>query len=57
VADTWTTVTIDDSVIDDGAAPDWDAAGETAVIYLRLGSKSDNFARVGDIKLNYLSKW
>ena len=57
VADTWETLTIDDSVIDDGAAPDWDAAGETAVIYLRLGSKSDNFARVGDIKLNYLSKW
>ncbi|MFH1182661.1 MAG: hypothetical protein V1690_00155 [Candidatus Moraniibacteriota bacterium] len=56
VADTWETVAVDDSVIDDGVAPDWDAAGETAVIYLRLGSKSDNFTRVGDIKLNYLSK-
>jgi len=57
VADTWTTVTIDDSAIDDGGAPDWDAPGETAVIYLRMGSLSDNFARIGDIKLNYLSKW
>jgi hypothetical protein len=56
-ADTWTTVTFDDSVIDDNVAPDWDAAGETAVIYLRLGAKSSNFARVGDIKLNYMSKW
>jgi len=57
VADTWATVTIDDSAIDDGSAPDWDAAGETAVIYLRLGAKDDNFVRIGDIKLNYLSKW
>jgi len=57
VADTWETVTIDDSAIDDGGAPDWDAAGETAVIYLRMGSKDNNFVRVGDIKLNYLSKW
>ena len=33
----------------------WNAAGETAVIYLRLGSASANYARVGDIELNYLS--
>lgn len=57
VADTWTTVSIDDSAIDDGSAPDWDDGGETAVIYLRMGSLSDNFVRIGDIKLNYLSKW
>lgn len=56
-ADAWATVTIDDSAIDDGSAPDWDAPGETAVIYLRVGSKDDNFVRIGDIKLNYLSKW
>ena len=31
----------------------WNAAGETAVIYLRLGSQSGNYARVGDIELNY----
>jgi len=57
VADTWETVTIDDSAIDEGGAPDWDAGGETAVIYLRMGSKDNNFVRIGDIKLNYLSKW
>lgn len=37
-----------------GAGSEWDAAGETAVIYLRMGSQSDNFVRVGDIVLNYL---
>lgn len=50
----WATVTIDDSVLDDGASSEWDAAGETAVIYLRMGSQSGNYARVGDIVLNYL---
>lgn len=53
----WTTISIDDSAIDDGAAPDWDAAGETAVIYLRMGARNSNTVRFGDIKLNYLSKW
>jgi hypothetical protein len=57
VADTWEMLGIDDSVIDNGAAPDWDAAGETAVIYLRMGSQDDDFVRIGDIKLNYMSKW
>lgn len=55
--DTWETISIDDSVIDDDSAPDWDAAGETAVLYFRMGSKDSNFVRIGDIKLNYLSKW
>jgi hypothetical protein len=35
----------------------WNAAGETAVIYLRLGSQSGNYARVGDIVLNYLASY
>jgi hypothetical protein len=35
----------------------WNTADQTAVIYLRLGSTSSNYARVGDIKLNYLSKF
>lgn len=55
VAATWTTVTIDDSAIDDGAAPDWDAAGETAVLLLRVYSKDSNYVRIGDIILNYVS--
>ena len=53
----WATATIDDSVLDDGAGSEWDAAGETAVIYLRMGSQSGNYARVGDITLNYLSSY
>jgi hypothetical protein len=35
----------------------WNTADQTAIIYLRLGSTSSNYARVGDIKLNYLSKF
>ncbi len=35
----------------------WNAAGETAVIYLRLGSASGYFARIGDIELNYLDSF
>lgn len=57
VASTWTTATIDDSAIDDGAAPDWDAADETAVIYIRMGSLSSNVVKIGDIRLNYLGKF
>lgn len=32
-------------------------AGETGVIYLRLGSQSGNYARIGDITLNYLASY
>lgn len=53
----WTTVTIDDSTLDDGSAPEWDAAGETAVMYLRMGSASSNYVRVGSITLNYLAAY
>jgi|GEM_PF-2910676 len=53
----WTTVAIDDSTLDDGTSSEWDSAGETAVIYLRMGSASSNYVRVGDIKLNYLAKF
>lgn len=55
VASTWTTVAIDDSVLDDASAPEWDAADESAVIYIRMGSLSSNVVRIGDIRLNYLS--
>ena len=54
---TWTQITIDDSVLDDASAPEWDAAGETAILYLRMGSRSDNFVRIGDITLNYNAKF
>ncbi len=57
VAETWETITIDDSVLDDGAAPEWDAAGETAIIYLRMISNNNNFVRIGDVELNYLASY
>ena len=37
----WAVITIDDSEIDEGGAPDWDAAGERAVIRIKLKSKSE----------------
>jgi hypothetical protein len=54
---TWTTTVIDDANIDDNTAPDWDAAGETAVIYLKMYSKDNNYVQIGDIVLNYLAKF
>jgi hypothetical protein len=49
---TWTAVSFGSADLDL-----WNAAGETAVIYLRLGSASGNFARVGDIELSYLASY
>lgn len=48
----WTTTSFNSSTLDL-----WNAAGETAVIYLRLGSQGGNYARVGDIVLNYLASY
>ncbi|GEM_PF-1444999 len=56
VAATWTSVAIDDSVIDDGAAPDIDAAGEDIVLLIKLYSKDSNYSRVGDIVLTYTAQ-
>lgn len=64
----WEVLTIDDSEIDDNTAPDWDAADETAIIYLKASSLVDAvnctggydngcYVRLGDITLNYLSKF
>ena len=55
IAETWEAITIDDSVLDDAAAPEWDAAGETAIVYLRMSSTGGNFVRLGDVTLNYLA--
>ena len=35
----------------------WNAAGEKAVIYLRLSSAGGNYSRVGDITLTYLASY
>jgi len=57
VAEAWETITIDDSVLNDASAPEWDGAGQTALVYLRMGSKDNNLVRIGDITLNYLAKY
>ena len=54
---TWTTVTCSSTEMDDGTAPDWDAAGETAIIMLRMYSKNTGYVQVGDIVLSYLAKF
>ena len=56
-AATWTVITIDDSTLDNASAPDWDLAGERAVIRIKLKSTGNNYARVGDVVLNYLAKF
>jgi len=56
-AKTWTTLTIDDTNIDDGTAPDWDAPGETAVFYFTMRSRGNGDVLVGDIILNYLASF
>jgi hypothetical protein len=54
---TWTTATCTSAQIDDGTAPDWDAAGETAVIYLRMYSKGNAYVQIGDIVMSYVAKF
>ncbi|MFZ1721291.1 MAG: hypothetical protein WAU07_02185 [Microgenomates group bacterium] len=56
-AEAWESITFDDSVLDDGSAPEWDSAGEIGILYLRMISNSNNFVRIGDIELNYLAKY
>ncbi len=51
----WNVISIDDSELDAGNTRDLDAAGETAIIYLKLYSKDNNYTQVGDIVLNYRS--
>lgn len=48
-----------EAVLNDAGAPEWDAAGETAVIRLKMGAKNTGSAvsRVGDIILRYKSKF
>jgi len=54
----WTTFAIDESNgIDNTTSVDWDTAGQTAVIYLRMGSQSSNVAQIGDITLKYYAKF
>jgi len=52
---TWKTLDIDDSLLDSGATRDLDAAGESAIIYLKMYSKDSNHVQIGDIVLSYLA--
>lgn len=51
----WTAISIDDSEIDRGVNQDLDIAGDTAIIFLKMYSKDNNYVQVGDIILNYRS--
>jgi hypothetical protein len=55
--DTWTTVNFTGAQLDDGSGVDWDTADQTAILFLRMGSQSNNNVKVGAIKINYLSKF
>lgn len=57
-ANTWTSYNINASNgIDNDTGTDWDTAGQTAIIYLRMGSLNSNHVRVGDITLTYDAKF
>jgi len=58
----WATISFSKANLDNSSAPDWNATDKSAIIFLRLASKTDGssgsyYARIGDITLNYLSKW
>ena len=55
----WSQITFSDVSLDDGSAPDWDAANETAVVRIKMGANNGAgaFSRVGDIVLNYVAKY
>ncbi|MFH1706070.1 MAG: hypothetical protein ABH867_04160, partial [Patescibacteria group bacterium] len=56
---TWTSTGCTEAVLNDAAAPEWDAAGETAVMRIKLAANSTASAlsRVGDIILRYKAKF
>ena len=55
----WSSSGCTEAVLNDGGAPEWDAAGEIAVIRLKLAAKNTGSAlsRVGDIILRYKAKF
>ena len=52
---TWKT--IDVSAEDLGNGTPWNTASQSAMIYLKMYSKDNNYVQIGDIILNYLSKF
>jgi len=55
----WSSSGCTEAVLNDASAPEWDAAGEIAVIRLKMAAKStaSALARVGDIILRYKAKF
>jgi hypothetical protein len=53
----WGLIGCAESVLNDGGAPEWDAAGETAVVRIKMAAKNTGSAlsRIGDIILRYNS--
>ena len=54
---TWANVDIIKADLDDDSGEEWDTAYQTSLIYLKLYSKQNNYIQVGDITLNYLSRF
>ena len=53
----WQSVSISDSNLNDGTAPDWNSADQTAVIFIRMKSANSNEVKIGDVKLHYYAKY
>ncbi|MCA9382686.1 tail fiber domain-containing protein, partial [Candidatus Dojkabacteria bacterium] len=56
----WSTMTIKLSDLvktDTDTTPKWGGPSETGIIYIRMGASSSGAVQLGEIKLNYLSKW
>ena len=54
-AKTWKTINISANDLSD--TPAWTTASSSAMIYLKMYANNSNYVQVGDIILNYLSKF
>ncbi len=52
---TWTTIDVPATDLNDGTP--WNAASQSAMLYFKMSSKDGNHVQLGDIILNYLSKF
>ena len=54
-AKTWSTINVSANDLND--APTWNTASASAIIYMKMYSRDNNHVQIGDIILNYLSKF
>ncbi|OGG05884.1 hypothetical protein A2777_05010, partial [Candidatus Gottesmanbacteria bacterium RIFCSPHIGHO2_01_FULL_40_15] len=54
---TWTSLNLSKQDLDDNLGDDWNSPEQTAVIYLKMYSRENNYVQIGDIVLNYLAKF